>query len=142
METNLYLSTNIEVYQDNKLICQTKNTLTNSGKGAIHKLLTTTASINKLALSYLTSTQTIDTPMYKDAVLKEIDNTYFTFSGGDIIMNFETEISGLTAGQIQRLGLAVGDNLLFTTANTGGISVSNTPIFVLYQIRLGITQEW
>ena len=57
-----------------------------------------------------------------------------------IIMNFETEISGLTAGQIQRLGLAVGDNLLFTTANTGGISVSNTPIFVLYQIRLGITQ--
>ena len=142
METNLHLSTNIEIYQDNKLICHTHNTLTNSGKGAIHKLLTSTASINKLALSYLTSTQTVDTPMYPDAVLKEIDNTYFTFSGGDIIMNFEAEISGLTAGQIQRLGLAVGDNLLFTTANTGGISVSNTPIFVLYQIRLGITQEW
>ena len=140
METNLHLSTNIEIYQDNKLICHTHNTLTNSGKGAIHKLLTSTASINKLALSYLASKQTIDTPMYPDAVLKEIDNTYFTFSGGDIIMNFETEISGLTAGHIQRLGLAVGDNLLFTTADTGGISVSNTPIFVLYQIRLGITQ--
>jgi len=140
METNLHLSTNIEIYQDNKLICHTHNTLTNSGKGAIHKLLTSTASINKLALSYLTSKQTVDTPMYPDAVFKEIDNTYFTFSGGDIIMNFEVEISGLTAGQIQRLGLAVGGNLLFTTANTGGISVSNTPLFILYQIRLGITQ--
>ena len=122
METNLHLSTNIEIYQDNKLICHTHNILTSSGKGAIHKLLTSTASINKLALSYLTSKQTIDTPMYPDAVLKEIDNTYFTFSGGDIIMNFETEISGLTAGQIQRLGLAVGNNLLFTTANTGVLS--------------------
>ena len=78
--------------------------------------------------------------MYQDAVLKEIDNTYLTFSGGDIIMNFEAEIVGLTVGKIQRLGLAVGNSLLFTTANTGGISVSNTPIFVLYQIRLGITQ--
>ena len=142
METNLHLNTNIEIYQDGKLICQTKNTLTNSGKGAIHKLLTSTASINKLALSYLASKQTTDTQMYPDAVLKEIDNTYFTFSGGDIVMNFETEISGLTAGQIQTLGLAVEDNLLFTTANTGGISVGNTPIIVLYQIRLGITQGW
>ena len=140
MQTNLHLNTNILIYQDGQLLCQTENTLTNIGKGLIHKLLTSTASINKLALSYLASTQTVDTPMYPDAVLKEIDNTYFTFSGGDIIMNFEAEISGLTTGQIQRLGLAVGDNLLFTTANTGGISISNTPLFILYQIRLAITQ--
>ena len=141
METNLHLSTNIEIYQDNKLICHTHNTLTNSGKGAIHKLLTSTASINKLALSYLASTQTTDTTMYSDAVIADIDNSYATLSGGNIVINFETEISGLTAGQINRLGLAVGSDFLVTTANTGGISISNTPLFILYQIRLAITQE-
>ena len=97
-------------------------------------------SINKLALSYLTSVQTTDTTMYSDAVISDIDNSYATLSGGNIVINFETEISGLSAGYINRLGLAVGSDFLVTTANTGGISVSNTPIFVLYQIRLGITQ--
>ena len=97
-------------------------------------------SINKLALSYLTSTKTTDTTMYSDAVITDIDNSYSTLSGGNIVINFETEISGISAGQINRLGLAVGSDFLVTTANTGGISISNTPLFILYQIRLGITQ--
>ena len=142
MQTNLHLNTNILIYQDNKLLCQTENTLTNIGKGLIHKLLTSTMSINKLALSYLTSVQTTDTTMYSDAIISDIDNSYSTLSGGNIVINFETEISGLSAGQINRLGLAVGSDFLVTTANTGGISISNTPLFILYQIRLAITQGW
>ena len=140
MQTNLHLNTNILIYQDGQLLCRTENTLTNVGRGLIHKLLTSTMSINKLALSYLTSVQTTDTTMYSDAIITDIDNSYATLSGGNIVINFETEVSGLTAGQINRLGLAVGSDFLVTTANTGGISISNTPIFVLYQIRLGITQ--
>ena len=76
MQTNLHLNTNIQIYQDNKLLCQTENTLTDVGKGLIHKLLTSTMSINKIALSYLTSVQTTDTTMYSDAVISDIDNSY------------------------------------------------------------------
>ena len=140
MQTSLHLNTNIQIYQNGQLLCQTENTLTNAGKGLIHKLLTSTMSINKLALSYSTSVQTTDTIMYSDAVITDIDNSYATLSGGNIVINFETEVSGLSAGQINRLGLAVGSDFLVTTANTGGISISNTPLFILYQIRLGITQ--
>lgn len=140
MQTNCNLNTTIQIYQDGQLLCQTHNTLTNVGKGLIHKLLTSTMSINKLALSYLTSAQTTDTTMYSDAIITDIDNSYATLSGGNIVINFETEVSGLTAGQINRLGLAVGSDFLVTTANTGGISISNTPLFILYQVRLAITQ--
>lgn len=140
MQTNCNLNTTIQIYQDGQLLCQTENTLTNIGKGLIHKLLTSTMSINKLALSYLTSVQTTDTTMYSDAIITDIDNSYSTLSGGNIVINFETEVSGLSAGQINRLGLAVGSDFLVTTANTGGISISNTPLFILYQIRLAITQ--
>ena len=142
--TNISLSTNIEIYENDKLLYTTHNTLTRQGKAILHKLLTTTASINKLALSYLQGDITEDTTMFSDAVLYDITNTYFTTSSatGQLIFNFEVNIPNPTIGQtLYRLGLAVGDTILFSVANAGGIGVGGNPLTILYQIRLRITEE-
>ena len=140
--TNLQLSTDIFIYQNGELLCHTHNKLTRAGKFSIHKLLTTTANINKIALSYLQGTVTEDTTMFNDADLQDITNTYFTTSSGQIIMNFEANIPSPPSGKsLYRLGLAISDDTLFTVANAGGIGVGGNPLTVLYQIRLSITEE-
>ena len=141
-QINISLSTNIEIYENNKLLYTTHNTITRLGKANIHRLFTTTASINKLALSYLKGNVTEDATMFNDANLYDITNTYFTTSStaGQIIMNFEANIPGPPSGKsLYRLGLAIGDEVLFTVANAGGIGVGGNPLTVLYQIKLLLT---
>ena len=142
--TNISLSTNIEIYENDKLIYTTHNTITRQGRASLHKLLTSTASINKMALSYLQGDITEDATMFTDAVLYDITNTYYTTSSatGQLIFNFEVNIPNPTIGKtLYRLGLAVGDKVLFTVANAGGVGVGGNPLTVLYQIRLLITEE-
>jgi hypothetical protein len=144
MHQHLQLSTDIFIYQQVELLCHTHNKLTRQGKAILHKLLTTTASINKIALSYTEGGITEDTTMFPDAQLYDITNTYFTTSSatGQLIMNFEANIPSPTIGQVlYRLGLAVGDTTLFTVASAGGVGVGGNPLTVLYQIRIAITEE-
>ena len=141
MRQQLQYSTDIYIYSQGELLCHTHNKLTRMGKYYIHKLLTTTANINKIALSYLQGTVTEDTVMFNDADLYDITNTYFTVSSGQIIMNFEANIPSPPSGKsLYRLGLAISDDVLFTVANAGGIGVGGNPLTVLYQIGLKITE--
>lgn len=136
------LDTNIEIYNDkNELLCQTKNTLTNLGKANIHSLLTSTAHINKLGLSQTTSTLAPELQTVDGFTLFDITDSYFTYSSGDLMLNFVTNIKqadlqGLVS--INRLGLCIGDSVLFSVAPTGALSVGSSSISILYQIRLKI----
>ena len=143
MHQHLQYSTDIYIYSQGELLCHTHNKLTRQGKAILHKLLTTTASINKIALSYTEGSITEGTTMFPDAQLYDITNTYFTTSSatGQLIFNFEANIPSPSAGQVlYRLGLAVGSDTLFTVANAGGVGVGGNPLTVLYQIRLTITE--
>ena len=136
------LDTNIEIYNDkNELLCQTKNTLTTLGKANIHSLLTSTAHINKLGVSPTTSTLAPELQTIEGFTLFDITDSYFTYSSGDLIMNFicnikQADLNGLSS--VNRLGLCVGDNVLFTVASTGSLSVGSSSISILYQVRLHI----
>ena len=137
------LDTNIEIYNDkNELLYQTHNTLTNLGKANIHSLLTSTAHINKLGLSPTTSTLAPELQTIEGFTLFDITDSYFTYSSGDLIMNFATNIKQadlqpLTS--INRLGLCINSDVLFTVASSGSLSVGSSSISILYQIRLKIT---
>ena len=136
------LDTNIEIYNDkNELLYQTHNTLTTLGKANIHSLLTSTAHINKLGLSPTTSTLAQELQTIDGFTLFDITDSYFTYSSGDLLLNFVTNIKQadlqpLTS--INRLGLCVGGNVLFSVANTGSLSVGSSSISILYQVRLHI----
>ena len=137
------LDTNIEIYNDkNELLYQTHNTLTNLGKANIHSLLTSTAHINKLGLSPTTSTLAPELQTIEGFTLFDITDSYFTYSSGDLILNFATNIKQadlqpLTS--INRLGLCINSDVLFTVASSGSLSVGSSSISILYQIRLKIT---
>ena len=137
------LDTNIEIYNDKKeLLCKTHNTLTSLGKANIHSLLTSTAHINKLGVSPITSTLAPELQTIEGFTLFDITDSYFTYSSGDLIMNFATNIKQadlqpLTS--INRLGLCINSDVLFTVASSGSLSVGSSSISILYQIRLKIT---
>ena len=137
------LDTNIEIYNDkNELLYQTHNTLTSLGKANIHSLLTSTAHINKLGVSPITSTLAPELQTIEGFTLFDITDSYFTYSSGDLIMNFATNIKQadlqpLTS--INRLGLCINSDVLFTVASSGSLSVGSSSISILYQIRLKIT---
>ena len=137
------LDTNIEIYNDkNELLCQTKNTLTNLGKANIHSLFTSTAHINKLGLSPTTSTLAPELQTIDGFTVFDITDSYFTYSSGDLIMNFVTNIKQADLQRltsVNRLGLCIGDSVLFTVANTGALSIGSSSISILYQVRLKIT---
>lgn len=145
MHENLTISldTNIEIYNDkNELLYQTKNTLTNLGKANIHSLLTSTAHINKLGLSPITSTLAPELQTIEGFNLFDITDSYFTYSSGDLILNFicnikQSELQTLTS--VNRLGLCINGDVLFSVANTGALSVGSSSISILYQVRLKIT---
>ena len=136
------LDTNIEIYNDkNELLCQTKNTLTNLGKANVHSLLTSTAHINKLGLCPTTSTLAPELQTIEGFILFDITDSYFTYSSGDLLLNYitnikQSDLQGLTG--INRLGLCINDNILFTVASTGALSVGASSLSILYQIRLKI----
>ena len=136
------LDTNIEIYNDkNELLCQTKNTLTNLGKAYIHSLLTSTAHINKIGLAPTTSTLAPELQTIEGFTLFDITDSYFTYSSGDLLLNFicnikQSELQGLTS--INRLGLCINGDVLFSVANSGALSVGSTSISILYMIRLKI----
>lgn len=138
----LTLDTNIEIYNDKKeLLCQTKNTLTNLGKANIHSLLTSTAHINKLGLSPITSTLAPELQTIDGFTVFDITDSYFTYSSGDLLLNFVTnikqsEIQTLTS--VNRLGLCINGDVLFSVANTGALSVGSSSISILYMIRIKI----
>ena len=136
------LDTNIEIYNDkNELLCQTKNTLTTLGKAHIHSLLTSTAHINKIGLAPTTSTLAPELQTIEGFTLFDIIDSYFTYSSGDLLLNFicnikQSELQSLTS--INRLGLCINGDVLFTVANTGALSVGSSSISILYMIRLKI----
>ena len=136
------LDTNIEIYNDkNELLCQTHNTLTSLGKANIHSLLTSTAHINKLGLSPTTSTLAPELQTIEGFTLFDITDSYFTYSSGNLILNFicnikQADLNGLSS--VNRLGLCINDTVLFTVASTGALSVGSSSISILYMIRLKI----
>jgi hypothetical protein len=144
METCLQtsISTNIEIYDTNGLICKTSNTLTNKGRSIIGQLLLSNKKIDSVILSEEENTG-LTQLMPKDAVYLDIINYYSTISNttGELTINIETSADVSTTGSItlNSIGLAMGD-VLFSVANAGGIALGSNPISILYQIKIKLTQ--
>lgn len=139
---NANITTNIEIRDiDGNLLCQSSNTLTQRGISILPDLLSSTRFIDAIMLSQL-GNDGANSTLPSDAIQLEIANYFSSRSSstGALILNYEANATtgGVPSGtNVNSLGL-VSDDVLFSVADTG-FTTGDTPIAILYQINITLT---